>query len=1084
MNCLYKKFLAFALLFVCALTAAEQKGEVRFGGLPVPGATVTATQGDRTLVAVTDKDGNYSFPDLPDGDWRLQIEMLGFTPIKEDVKIVPGAISPVWDLKMLSFDEIKATAAPPPPPPARISVSQSQPETPQTAAPASPTAAPQTTAKNASKNKKGAADKKAAAAAPANQQNSFQRTAVNANPNAAPAPSQSTAAEAVPANSPFANQSASDLNQRASDGLLINGTVNNGASSPFAQAASFGNNRRGPGSLYNGSIGVIEDNSTLDANAFSYTGQATPKPEYNHFQGVANFGGPIRIPHLIPNGPYFFVGYQWIRNSNAQGNATNSFLVPTAAQRAGDFSLAAPIYMTNGAQFPGNIIPPSMISPQAQALLKFFPMPNLLGSSIYNFQIPLVGETHTESLNARLQKNIGNRNALNGFFVSQRSATDTPNEFAFLDKGNTLGLVAQANWQHRFNQRMFVHFQYQFSRNSVTTTPNFANKENVSGDAGILGNNQQAVNWGPPNLNFSSGINPLSDGNSAVTHNQTHAFGVDSLWNRGRHNLTYGADFKRLEFNSIGQQNPRGAFAFNGTYTAPPATGSGVPALGSDFADFLLGVPDTSQIAYGNADKYFRESLYDAFVTDDWRIGPSLTVNAGMRWEYSAPITELYGRLVNLDIAPGYGAIAPVTYANPAYFVIPNVTAGPTGPLTGMKYPSSLMQPDKHGFEPQIGIAWRPIPASSLVIRAGYSLRYNTSVYQSIAQLLAQQSPLSTSLSVQNTPANPLTLANGFTAPVGVVSNTFAIDPNFRVGYAQNWQISAQRDLPGSLVMTVTYLGIKGTRGPQEFLPNTYPNGVANPCPSCQAGYTYMTSNGNSTRESGSLQLRRRLHNGFLASATYTYSKSIDDSALGGRGQGSNVIAQNWLDLSAERGLSNFDQRHNLALQAQYTTGQGIGGGTLLSGWRGALFKEWIVGTTINAGTGLPLTPTEYLQQVGTGVTGTLRPDFTGAPLYAAPPGYSVNPAAVALAPLGQYGNAGRDTITGPIQFTLNASLGRTFRLKDRYSLNLRVDATNALNHVTFASFNTNVNNLEQFGLPTPPANNMRDLITTLRLNF
>jgi hypothetical protein len=1060
--------LALIFTFVWAITAAEQKGEVRFGGLPVPGATVTATQGDRTLVAVTDAMGNYSFPDLPDGDWHFQIEMLGFTPIKEDVKIVPGAISPVWDLKMLSFDEIKATAAPPPPPPARISLSQSQSETPQPAAAAgSQNAAPQNTAKNASKNKKGAA-----AAAPANQQNSFQRTAVNANPNAAPAASQSAAAEAVPANSPFANQSASDLSQRASDGLLINGTVNNGASSPFAQAARFGNNVRGPGSLYNGSIGVIEDNSTLDANSFSYTGQPTPKPGYNHFTGLANFGGPIRIPHLIPNGPYFFVGYQWIRNSNAQGNATNSYLVPTAAQRDGDFSLAAPIYNpTTGAPFPGNMIPPSLISPQAQALLKLYPMPNLLGSSRYNFQIPIVGETHTESLNARLQKNIGNRNSLNGFFVSQRSATDTPNEFAFLDKGNTLGLVAQANWQHRFNQRMFVHFQYQFSRNSVTTTPNFANRENVSGEAGILGNNQQPVNWGPPSLNFSSGIAPLTDANAGVNHNQTHAFGVDSLWNRGRHNFTYGADFKRLEFNSISQQNPRGSFTFTGAYTAPPATGSGAPALGSDFADFLLGVPDTSQIAFGNADKYFRESLYDAFITDDWRIGPSLTVNAGVRWEYNAPITELYGRLVNLDIAPGYSAIMPV------------VAKDPVGPLTGMKYPDSLMQPDKHGFQPRIGLAWRPIPASSLVIRAGYGVYYNTSVYQSIAQQLAQQSPLSTSLSVQNTLANPLTLANGFSAPVGIVPNTFAIDPRFRVGYAQNFQISAQRDLPGSLVMTVTYLGIKGTRGPQEFLPNTYPQGAVNPCPSCPAGFIYETSNGNSTRQSGSLQLRRRLHNGFLASATYTYSKSIDDSALGGRGQGSNVIAQNWLDLSAERGLSSFDQRHNLALQAQYTSGQGIGGGTLLSGWRGALFKEWIVGTTINAGTGLPLTPTEFLAQAGTGVTGTFRPDYTGQPLYAAPQGYDLNPQAYALSPLGQYGNAGRDTITGPLQFTLNASVGRTFRLRDRYSLNLRVDATNALNHVTFASFNTVVNS-GQFGLPTPPANNMRDLITTLRLNF
>ncbi len=192
------------------------------------------------------------------------------------------------------------------------------------------------------------------------------------------------------------------------------------------------------------------------------------------------------------------------------------------------------------------------------------------------------------------------------------------------------------------------------------------------------------------------------------------------------------------------------------------------------------------------------------------------------------------------------------------------------------------------------------------MIRAGYSVYYNTSVYQSIALQMAQQSPLSKSLSVQNSANNPLTLANGFNASPSITPNTFAIDPNFRVGYAQNWNLSIQRDIPGAMVMTATYLGIKGTREQQEFLPNTYPAGAVNPCPACPAGYAYLTSNGNSTREAAQIQLRRRLHNGFTASLQYTFSKAIDDAALGGRGQGTAVIAQNWLDLSGERGLSDF----------------------------------------------------------------------------------------------------------------------------------------------------------------------------------
>jgi hypothetical protein len=119
---------------------------------------------------------------------------------------------------------------------------------------------------------------------------------------------------------------------------------------------------------------------------------------------------------------------------------------------------------------------------------------------------------------------------------------------------------------------------------------------------------------------------------------------------------------------------------------------------------------------------------------------------------------------------------------------------------------------------------------------------------------------------------------------------------------------------------------------------------------------------------------------------------------------------------------------------------------------------------------------------VGTGVTGPVRPDYTGASLYAAPHGLSLNPAAYVAPAAGQWGNAGRNSITGPSQFSWNASLGRTFRTSDRISLDLRVDAVNVLNHVVFTAWNTTVNNV-QFGLPTG-ANAMRSLQTTLRMRF
>jgi hypothetical protein len=448
----------------------------------------------------------------------------------------------------------------------------------------------------------------------------------------------------------------------------------------------------------------------------------------------------------------------------------------------------------------------------------------------------------------------------------------------------------------------------------------------------------------------------------------------------------------------------------------------------------------------------------------------SFTLNIGMRWEYNSPISELYGRLVNLDVAPGFTAVAPVLGLNP------------TGPLTLQSYPSSLVHPDKNNIAPRIAMSWRPFSASSMVVRASYGIYYDTSVYQTIASQMAQQSPLSKSLRVQNTPATPLTLANGFIGSPNITANTFAIDPNFKTGYIQNWQTSVQRDLPFALQMVVTYMGIKGTRSQQQFLPNTYPTGAFDPCLTCPSGFTYLASNGNSIRHAGVLQLRRRLRSGFTAELQYTFSKSIDDAALGGRGTGGSLIAQNWLDLSAERALSNFDQRHVLSYTMQYTTGMGLHGGSLLSGWRGALFKEWTASTQINAASGLPLTPQYQGLVQGTGVTGPIRPDYTGAPIYDAPSGLFLNPAAYTAPASGQWGNAGRNTIIGPQQFSLNASMARTFRISDRYSADLRIDSTNTLNHPTFPSWGTVISSA-QFGLPST-ANAMRSVQTTVRLRF
>jgi hypothetical protein len=159
----------------------------------------------------------------------------------------------------------------------------------------------------------------------------------------------------------------------------------------------------------------------------------------------------------------------------------------------------------------------------------------------------------------------------------------------------------------------------------------------------------------------------------------------------------------------------------------------------------------------------------------------------------------------------------------------------------------------------------------------------------------------------------------------------------------------------------------------------------------------------------------------------------------------------------------------------------GMGGGTLLDGWRGRLYKEWTIQSVITAGTGLPQTPLESAVVVS-GYSAFVRPDVTNVPLYSATAGRFLNPAAYTTPEPGQWGDARRDSIIGPGQFTLNASMLRTFRVHDKLNLDLQIAGTNALNHVTYSSWIPNVNST-QFGLPAA-ANAMRSLQTALRLRF
>jgi hypothetical protein len=685
--------------------------------------------------------------------------------------------------------------------------------------------------------------------------------------------------------------------------------------------------------------------------------------------------------------------------------------MPTIAERAG-----------------GALIPVGKISPQAATLLQYFPLPNMPETSGANYQAAVTGVTTQHVGQFGTSKNLSNRTSVGISLSYRRSVTDSVNLFKFNDSSRQSSFSANSSWTKRFSTRVQVRATYQFTRATSTVTPFFANRTNVSGEAGITGNSQAESDWGPPTLSFPD-IADLRDAQYQHSIANTNAAGAEILLKQGRHNLTFGGNVSHIRFDVQSQPDPRGTLAFTGGVT------------GNAFSDFLLGVPATSAIAFGNADARLRGNTYDAYVNDDFRLSAGVTVNAGLRWEYDAPFTEKSGHLL------------------------------------------TTLRPDRLGIEPRLSFAWRPILGSSLVIRGTYGLYRNLGGYQSIGLMLAQQPPFAKSFSVQNSPATPLTLANPFPGSIHS-AKTFDVDPHFRPGYAHSWTLSMQRDLPASLTVIAAYFGDKGTHLAQASLPNTYPAGAANPCATCPAGFVLLSSGGSSTRNAGQFTLRRRLYAGFTATVQYTLAKSIDDAATFSNSSvapNSLAIAQNWLDLGAERGPSSFDQRHLLSVQTQYTTGVGVAGGTLVDGFWGTLYKDWTVAGQLTAGSGMPFTPISFSAVTGTAVVG-VRPSLTGVSAKPVEPGSYANAAAFTSPAPGTWGNAGRNSLRGPAQFSLDATLARTFKLRGRWNLDYKVTVTNLINRVTFAAINTVITS-PQFGLPTI-ANQMRRLQMTFRLRF
>ena len=351
-----------------------------------------------------------------------------------------------------------------------------------------------------------------------------------------------------------------------------------------------------------------------------------------------------------------FVGYQHVADHSA---TTQSALVPTTLERAGDLSQSRdgrgrPVQVFDpdtGLPFPGATIPSARLSPEAQALLQ------LLSDAERGWRRPL------QLPDSRVGDDASGQHAVAFHSSVQRPQSAIRQPLVSADHG-------------RYRQRVRVHRFEPHSRLSMPPPIGRTASRSSFSLRGALPVHAGRHRHDPvlcesyatcrATRGLPATIRNRSTGDRRIWCSRAVSLDLASRSSRrtpSRHTRgprkacalravttsRSAASIRPQQVDVLSQQDARGTFGFTGA------------ATGSDLADFLLGMPRTSSIAFGNADKFLRGSGADAYVNDDWRVTPTLTVNAGVRWEYESPFTEAQGRLVNLDVAPNFTAASAVT---------------------------------------------------------------------------------------------------------------------------------------------------------------------------------------------------------------------------------------------------------------------------------------------------------------------------------------------------------------------------------------------------------------------------------------
>jgi hypothetical protein len=787
-------------------------------------------------------------------------------------------------------------------------------------------------------------------------------------------------------------------------------------------------------------------NSALDARNFF---AQTPAPPLRQNQFGAVLGGPLRKDRW-----FLFSNYEGFRQVEAQAGVAE---VPDAEVRQGLFPNSAGVYTTVAS------LDPSMLR-----YMSMWPQPN--GPELLVNGLPSGTALSYNNPRQQIREDFGTlrsdyklreQDSLSAAYTIDDGNSLVPLSDPLFASYTTLrSQVASLHETHVFAPQILNTALAGFSRAgfSLNSLPLAAFSSGLSfvtgeGPGGIV------VNGGTTTTG-ASGITSAGPNNAAGVwnHRSLYTYADNLQISKGRHWLTFGIRFERLQDNEDSGSRQLGVATFSSLTSLLQGTVSQFQVL-----------PDANELGW--------RSLLGAFyAADTIRLRSDFTLEAGIRDEFSTGWNEVSGRAANYLTADGVLE---------------------TNPTLGR---SVFTQNNaKHLLGPRLGLAWNPRGKGTSALRAGFGTYY--SMLDALSFLLNSLPPYNGSVAFSNRPlASILPITPGVQPPPScgpnlstgcVIYAPQGIQPNAKIPTVEEWNLSLEQQLGRNTALRVAYVGSHGYHGLLSVDPNSIPARICGSSSGCMAGGTpgitkttvppgaeyipvesrpnpYLASGffwyteGNSSYNALESDVTRRMSRGLQFRANYTWSKNLDmNSGLTGaqaQNQAQMILDRN--DLQRDWGLSALNVRSQAGLSGEYELPIGPGKPWLANvrGWAGKLASGWQANGIVTLLSGFPFTPQIGSNRSGDGDTRnpdrpSLNPAFHG-PLLLNEPNRWFNPNAFVLPPPGTYGNLGRGTLTGPGLAEMDISLLKNTVLTDRLNLQFRAECFNALNHANFGTPN------------------------------